>query len=211
MDMIKVASMLDGIARKAEEMEKQAKSLKQRKTDFILNMNTENMGQKEYAKQKAKVNAMTEEEFKYRRYVMDIFLYNIINYDPLILFGNLDELNLIKKDSRIRYIGWLQGEDVYKYYLSSDVAIFPGTKSALWEQAICSGLPLICKRWKGMEYVDVGGNCIFIDVDDKEKIIESIKLLMNDKVTLENMRKIAKTKGYKRFSYERISRQAIDS
>lgn len=42
---------------------------------------------------------MTEEEFKYRRYVMDIFLYNIINYDPLILFGNLDELNLIKKES----------------------------------------------------------------------------------------------------------------
>ena len=63
MDMIKVASMLDGIARKAEEMEKQAKSLKQRKTDFILNMNTENMGQKEYAKQKAKVNAMSEDEF----------------------------------------------------------------------------------------------------------------------------------------------------
>ena len=63
MDMIKVASMLDGIARKAEEMEKQEKSLKQRKTDFILNMNTENMGQKEYAKQKAKVNAMSEDEF----------------------------------------------------------------------------------------------------------------------------------------------------
>ena len=60
-----------------------------------------------------------------------------------------------------------------------------------------------------MEYVDVGGNCIFIDGDDKEKIIESIKLLMNDKVTLENMSKIAKTKGYERFSYERISRQAI--
>lgn len=134
----------------------------------------------------------------------------------LVIFGVFSDdikdemLNLIKKDSRIRYVGWLQGGDVYDYYLASDVAIFPGTKSALWEQAICSGLPLICKRWKGMEYVDVGGNCIFIDGDDKEKIIESIKLLMNDKVTLENMSKIAKTKGYERFSYERIARQSID-
>jgi len=62
MDMNKVACELDRIARVAAE--KQAKSLKQRKTDFILNMNTDDMGMKEYKKQKAKVNAMTEEEFE---------------------------------------------------------------------------------------------------------------------------------------------------
>lgn len=60
-DMNKVAKLLDGIARTAEE--KQAKSLKQRKTDFILNMDTSDMDMKQYKKQKAKVNAMTEEEF----------------------------------------------------------------------------------------------------------------------------------------------------
>lgn len=134
----------------------------------------------------------------------------------LIIFGAFSDdikdemLDLIKLDNRIKYIGWLQGEDVYDYYLSADVAIFPGTKSALWEQAICSGLPMICKRWNGMEYVDVGGNCIFIDGDNKEKIIESIELLISNKEIFKNMEHIAKTKGYERFSYERISRQAID-
>lgn len=134
----------------------------------------------------------------------------------LIIFGAFpndikDEmLNLIKTDSRIRYIGWLNGEDVYDYYLASDVAIFPGTKSALWEQAICSGLPLICKRWDGMEHVDVGGNCIFLDSDDEDKIIQSIELLANDNELYEKMANIARTKGYNTFSYEKIARQAID-
>lgn len=134
----------------------------------------------------------------------------------LIIFGAFSDdikdelLYEISQDNRVRYIGWLNGEDVYDYYLASDVAVFPGTKSALWEQAICSGLPLICKRWKGMEYVDVGGNCIFIDGDDEDKIVESIELLANDKELYAKMASVARTKGYDKFSYEKISRQAID-
>lgn len=134
----------------------------------------------------------------------------------LIIFGvfsddiNNEMLKMIKLDDRVRYIGWLNAEDVYDYYLSSDVGIFPGTKSALWEQAICSGLPLICKRWEGMEYVDVGGNCLFIDKDDTDKIVEYIRLLMNDKEIYNNMQEIATTSGVNRFSYEKIARQAID-
>ncbi|MSS44405.1 glycosyltransferase family 4 protein [Anaerosalibacter bizertensis] len=134
----------------------------------------------------------------------------------LIIFGVFsddikDELmRKISQDDRVKYIGWLNGGDVYDYYLASDVAIFPGTKSALWEQAICSGLPLICKRWCGMEYVDVGGNCIFIDGDDEDKIVENIELLMNDNDLYEKMANIARTKGYDMFSYEKISKQAID-
>lgn len=134
----------------------------------------------------------------------------------LIIFGAFSDdikdelLYEISQDNRVRYIGWLNGEDVYDYYLASDVAVFPGTKSALWEQAICSGLPLICKRWKGMEYVDVGGNCIFIDGDDEDKIVESIELLANDKELYAKMANVSRTKGYDKFSYEKISRQAID-
>lgn len=60
-----------------------------------------------------------------------------------------------------------------------------------------------------MEYVDVGGNYIFIDGDDEKEIVESINLLMNDNKLLNEMKQIAQTKGYETFSYERISRQAI--
>ncbi|MBN2854567.1 hypothetical protein JXK06_03505 [Patescibacteria group bacterium] len=43
---------------------------------------------------------MTEDEFKYRRYVMDIFLYNIIEGEKLVLSGNIDDLSLLKKDDK---------------------------------------------------------------------------------------------------------------
>lgn len=56
LDMSKLATAIDTLS-------KIAKSLKQRKTDFILNMNTDDMGTKEYNKTKAKVNKMTEDEF----------------------------------------------------------------------------------------------------------------------------------------------------
>lgn len=50
----------------------------------------------------------------------------------LIIFGAFSDdirdemLNLISQDDRVRYIGWLKGEDVYDYYLASDAAVFPG-------------------------------------------------------------------------------------
>lgn len=137
------------------------------------------------------------------------------NFIKLIIFGafpNEIKYNLLEKikdDDRVRYIGWLNAEDVYDYFLASDAGIFLGTKSALWEQAICSGLPLICKKWEGMQYVDVGGNCIFIEDDNENEIIKSIKILINDKQRYSNMKKIAKTKGYETFSYEKISEQAL--
>ncbi|WP_074911486.1 glycosyltransferase family 4 protein [Proteiniclasticum ruminis] len=132
----------------------------------------------------------------------------------LIIFGAFsddirEEMNdLISKDDRVRYIGWLRGDEVYDYYLASDAAIFPGTKSALWEQAICSGLPLVCRRWPGMEYVDVGGNVLFVENDINE-FIEKIELLATDKEIYEEMKYVACTKGFDTFSYERIARQAI--
>lgn len=40
---------------------------------------------------------MTEEEFKYRRYVMDIFLYEVINNDPIILTGDINDFDILSK------------------------------------------------------------------------------------------------------------------
>jgi len=132
----------------------------------------------------------------------------------LIIFGAFSEdikdemLTLIAQDDRVRYIGWLLGDEVYDYYLASDAAVFPGTKSALWEQAICSGLPIICRRWAGMEYVDVGGNVLFVENEINE-LTEKIELLATDRELYEEMKHIACTKGFDTFSYERIARQAI--
>lgn len=132
----------------------------------------------------------------------------------LIIFGAFsddirDEMfTMIAQDDRVKYIGWLRGDEVYDYYLASDAAVFPGTKSALWEQAICSGLPIICRRWPGMEYVDVGGNVLFVENDIIE-LAQKIELLANDRELYNEMKQVACTKGFETFSYEVIARQAI--
>lgn len=43
---------------------------------------------------------MTEEEFEYRRFVMDIFVYNIINNDNIILLGNIEDLSVEKNTDK---------------------------------------------------------------------------------------------------------------
>lgn len=58
-----------------------------------------------------------------------------------------------------------------------------------------------------MEYVDVGGNVMFIEEEDEIK--QSMEKLMENEIVYKEMKKIAETKGYETFSYERISKQAI--
>lgn len=48
-------------------------------------------------KEEVNYSIMTEEEFKYRRYVMDIFLYEVINHNPIVLTGSIDDFNLLNK------------------------------------------------------------------------------------------------------------------
>lgn len=134
----------------------------------------------------------------------------------VIIFGVFPDetkkemIKLIESDNRVRYIGWLNSENVYDYFMASDVAVFPGTKSALWEQAVCTGLPLICRKWQGMDYVDVGGNCLFLEENIEEDLIKKIELTIRDKNLYNNMKQIAEEKGYKTFSYEKIARKAIN-
>ncbi len=133
----------------------------------------------------------------------------------LIIFGKFiddiekEMLNYIQSDERIRYVGWIESDKVYDYYLASDTAIFLGTKSVLWEQAVACGLPMVLKKWDGMEYVDVGGNCIFVNGEDKWEVVESIKRVLYDKNLYEQMKQVAREKGFSTFSYENISRKAI--
>lgn len=50
-------------------------------------------------KEEINYSIMTEEEFKYRRYVMDIFLYEVINNEPIVLIGSIDDFDLLNKTS----------------------------------------------------------------------------------------------------------------
>ena len=139
------------------------------------------------------------------------------SYCKLVIFGSPDEEMepyFAQLSGKIRFIGWIPSDEVYRYFLASDLAVFPGTHSVLWEQSVACGLPGIFKHWPGMDHVDVGGNAILLDEPEGETkyidlLEQTISKLMDRNSDYEEMCRVAREKGVKEFSYREIARRAI--
>jgi 1,2-diacylglycerol 3-alpha-glucosyltransferase len=133
----------------------------------------------------------------------------------LVVFGqaNADmqnEINELSNDKRITYIGWIQSELAYDWFLASDLAVFPGTHSVLWEQAVACGIPCVFKYWEGMDHVNVGGNCLFLYDESVDEISKMLLNIIENKEIYNNMKRIALDKGVKEFSYIEIAKRSIN-
>ncbi len=132
----------------------------------------------------------------------------------LILFGSLNEdlekeIDRYKKSEQIKYIGWINADEVYKYFFASDLAVFPGTHSVLWEQAVGLGLPCVFKKWKEIDHIDLNGNCLFLENDSAEEIKQKILQLYDDRILFNKLKLVAEEKGVSYFSYKRIAQKTI--
>lgn len=134
----------------------------------------------------------------------------------LMIFGKpaddfKDEFNtLVRSCPHVVDLGWIDSSAVYDYFLSADLAIFPGTHSVLWEQAAACGLPMVVKRWMGMQHIDMGGNCFFLDSCDEQEIRETINKIINTPFLYDKMKDVALNKGVKTFAYSYIARRSIE-
>ena len=130
----------------------------------------------------------------------------------VLIFGSVEkgmkDKLLSYCNSNIIYVGWLNNNETYNYLAESDLAIYPGRHSVLWEQTAGMGVPMIVKRWEGTSHIDVGGNVVFIEEDSTEKIKKAIEFAMN-KNNYVKMKKIAVESGMKKFSYDEIAKQSI--
>lgn len=133
----------------------------------------------------------------------------------LVVFGSVEEdlkEEVYKRaHGNIQYIGWIDADDSYKYFTAADLVVFPGRHSVFWEQVLGLGIPMIVKYWDGNEHVDMGGNCLFLYEDTVEEIREKIDFVLNDKESYENMKKVAKEKGAKEFSYLEIAKKSVEN
>ena len=132
-----------------------------------------------------------------------------------LLFGNMtkdiEEYCLPKIDKRIKYIGWVDSKQVYPLFLASDLAVFPGTHSVLWEQAMACGIPGLFKDWDGgFNHIDCGGNAKILKDISIESLNAEITRLMDEKEEYMKMKEFAETKGRKTFSYIEIAKKAIE-
>lgn len=132
----------------------------------------------------------------------------------LIIFGSLDTqmrttIENLSKSKYIRNIGWIDSAKIYDYFMASDLAVFPGTHSVLWEQSVGTGLPGVFKFWEGMDHLDLGGNCKYLYSDSITEIKNVLREIISDKIEFEKMKEVAEEIGVKKFSYREISRRAI--
>lgn len=133
----------------------------------------------------------------------------------LLLFGNMtkdmEEYCLPKIEGRIKYIGWIDSKEVYPFFLASDLAVFPGTHSVLWEQAMACGIPGIFKDWDGgFSHIDCGGNAKLVKEIRIDSLVQEISGLIDNKDEYLRMKRIAETKGRQRFSYIEIAKKSIE-
>lgn len=134
----------------------------------------------------------------------------------LLVFGSIaDEYRqqltelFDKYSDRVIYIGFLSLTEIYDLYLAADLAVFPGSQSALWQQAIACGVPTVFKKWPNISYLDVGGNCIFLEKADPQEIKNVIESLVNNVDKINRMKEVARIKGYQRFSYREIAEHSL--
>lgn len=120
----------------------------------------------------------------------------------------LEEPDLTKR--RVIYIGWLGADDTYPYFAASDLAIFPGRHSVMWEQVAGQGISMVVKHWEGTTHIDVGGNVKFLYEDSTSEIQRVIEGLMDRTEEYAKMQETALSKGRQTFSYKSIARKAID-
>jgi 1,2-diacylglycerol 3-alpha-glucosyltransferase len=141
---------------------------------------------------------------------------NKLSHTKLILFGKPNKemkskVEHLIKGQDIIYIDWLASKEIHKYFFASDLALFPGTHSVLWEEAVGLGLPCIFKKWEGIQHVDLGGNCMFIEEVNSSSIKDVLLTITEDKSTFEKMKVKAAFLGPKTFIYSEIARRSIES
>jgi 1,2-diacylglycerol 3-alpha-glucosyltransferase len=123
-------------------------------------------------------------------------------------------LALIANDSRIHFIGWVDGLEVYDYLCAADVAVFPYGQTVLWQQAIGTGLPLILGQHPGQDasYLNKNNNILLIGANElsAERICKELTSLYKNKEKLFSMKMAAKKTAIDFLSYEKIAQQTLE-
>lgn len=133
----------------------------------------------------------------------------------LVFFGNVEdsmkiEFEELVNSSNITNAGWQNAEGTYRIMAAADLIVFPGLHSIMWEQAVALGVPCVFRDIKGFHHVDLGGNAIFLKDVSENSLAQTIEELSANPSKCNSMRRIAREKGMKTFSYKEIARRSIE-
>lgn len=133
----------------------------------------------------------------------------------LLVFGKPNAevqvaLEKIHTVPQVHMLGWTPSADIYRIFWASDLAIFPGTHSVLWEEAIGHGLATVFHHWQGMGHLDLDGNAVFIE-NGLPSTIDNVLLALvaSDAALIRSMTVAARTKGPPTFSFSEIAKESL--
>ncbi len=132
----------------------------------------------------------------------------------LIVFGSVsqdlqEQVKQLSDGQKVQYIGWINGQDSYKYFATADLVCFPGRHSVFWEQVVGQGIPLLVKDWPGTHHIDIGGNVLFLTKDSVEEIQQNIEFLLNHPEQYEKIKRCSMSENRDKFFYHTIAKKAI--
>lgn len=101
-------------------------------------------------------------------------------------------MKLAQERTNIRFTGWLNSIDIYRYLDMADLAVFPASQSILWQQAIAMGLPLIVGNTghQDISYLNLHHNIIILDKTEirAEQLADAIESVIGDPKRMHEMR-----------------------
>jgi len=111
---------------------------------------------------------------------------------------------------RIVFTGLLSGDEVLEHIAASDLAVYPGAHSVLWEQTVCLGIPAVFyEEQPGDAAHLLDGNALFVHRGDAEEILDCLKMLCFDESLLARMGERARKYALENLSYDKTAEKAL--
>lgn len=155
---------------------------------------------------------------------IDSFKSDTINFmrevsgDPrfeLSVFGSVSKniqnsfVDILKKSPNIRYLGWLDLDGVTDVLKYTDVAVFAGRHSVLWEQSVGLQIPLVLPFGENCSHIDFPGNVLWANFKSSLGCKKMLDKLADPK-TISSLKKAALSVESERFLYSNISKKTLE-
>lgn len=120
------------------------------------------------------------------------------------LSDDISELakKMITRDSRIKYLGWKNGDELHRYLNACDVYVQPGKVSAIAQDAICRNSIVILNNLPEYKLFVLGNGWLINDPSELKEIFDKIT---NGKVDIEATKRESKEIAKKYFDYKTLA------
>lgn len=113
-----------------------------------------------------------------------------------------EAMELIKKDSRIEYVGWKSGAELLAILCAADVYLQPGIQSATLQNSMCLRCAVMARPYSTYKYLIGDGAWFVLDENDMHNVFEEIS---NDSNIVEAKRRIAFNQAKELLDYKLLA------